>query len=105
MPSYVLFGAVAALIVGFVVYSVIRNNKIRKNGVEADAVVSRIEEQVSTDSEGGIDVVYTYYVTYAAQDGRVVEATLNHAPGRTRVGDRVRIKYLPEKPRYALLMK
>ena len=42
---------------------------------------------------------------YVDQQGKSVEARLNSAPGRTREGDRVRIKYLPEKPHFAILMK
>ena len=105
MEKYLLFGAVAALIVGVIVFNIIRNSKIRKNGVEADAVVSRIEEQESTDADGSLDVTYTYYVSYRTQDGQDIEAKLNHAPGRTRVGEQVRIKYLPEKPKFAILIK
>ena len=105
MLKYVLFGAVIALIIGFIVYSAVRNNKIRKNGIEADAVVSRIDENERSDGDGSLDVIYTHYVTYQAQDGQTIEAKLDHAPGRTRVGDRVRIKYLPEKPNFAILIK
>lgn len=105
MMKYVMFGAVTALIIGYVIYTAIRNNKIRKNGVEADAVVSRIEEEQSVSSEGGVDYTYTHYVTYRNPQGETVEAKLNHAPGRTRVGDRVKIKYMPEKPNFAVLIK
>ena len=105
MLKYVLIGAAAVVVVGLAVYSFLRNNKIRKEGVEADAVVSRIEEQESANSDGSFDTTYTYYVNYRTQDGQTVEAKLNRAPVRTRVGDQVRIKYLPEKPKYALLVK
>lgn len=88
MNEYIIFGAVAALIVGVGIYSIIRNSKIRKNGVEADAIVSRIE-----------------YVTFLDQNGQTVEARLNSQPGHTRVGDSVRIKYLPEKPHFAVIVK
>ena len=103
--KYILFGAVVALIVGFLVYTFIRNNKIRKNGVETDAVISRIEEEQTVSSEDGVDYKYTHYVTYQSPSGETVEAKLDHAPGRTRVGDAVRIKYLPEKPHFAVLVK
>ena len=93
------------VIIGVAVYAFIRNNKIRKNGVEVEATVSRIEEISSTSFEGGADYSYNYYVTYVSPDGKTVEALLNSAPGRTRVGDPVRIKYLPEKPKFALLVK
>ena len=105
MLKYVMFGAVAALIIGFIVYTLIRNNKIRKNGVETDAVITRIEEQESIDSEGGVDYTYTHYVTYHAPDGQSVEAKLDHAPWGARVGDTLRIKYLPEKPKFAIIVK
>ena len=105
MEKYILFGAVAALIIGFVIYTVIRNGKIRKNGVEADAVVSRIEEEQTVSSEDVVDYTYTHYVTYLNPQGETVEAKLDHAPGRIRVGDTVRIKYLPEKPHFAVLVK
>lgn len=105
MEKYILFGAVVALIIGFLVYTVIRNGRIRKNGVEADAVVSRIEEEQTVSSEGGVDYTYTHYVTYRNSQGETVEAKLDHAPGRTRVGDAVKIKYLPEKPHFAVLVK
>ena len=105
MEKYVLFGAVVALLLGFVIYTVIRNRKIRKNGVEAEAVVSRIEVEESVSSEDGVDYTYTHYVTYRNLNGETVEAKLSHAPGRTRVGDAVRIKYLPEKPHFAVLVK
>ena len=100
-----MLGAVAALIIGFVICTVIRNRKIRKNGAEADAVVSRIEEEQTVSSEDGVDYTYTHCVTYRNPQGETVEAKPDHAPGRTLVGDTVRIKYLPEKPHFAVLMK
>ena len=105
MEKYILLSAVIALIVGFLVYTFIRNRKIRKNGVETEAVVSRIEEEQMISSEDGVDYKYTHYVTYRNPNGETVEAKLDHAPGRTRVGDSVRIKYLPEKPNFAVLVK
>ena len=47
-----------------------------------------------------IDNNYTFTI-----DGQAVEARLGGAPRFTNVGDRVRIKYLPEKPRYAIIIK
>ena len=105
MEKYLIIGAVAALIIGVAIYTFIRNNKIRKNGVEADAVVSRIEEEQTVSSEDGVDYTYTHYVTYRNPQGETVEAKLDHAPGRIRVGDTVKIKNLPEKPHFAVLVK
>lgn len=47
-----------------------------------------------------VDNNYTFTI-----DGQAVEARLGGAPRFTNVGDRVRIKYLPEKPRYAIIIK
>ena len=105
MNEYIIFGAVAALIVGVGIYSIIRNSKIRKNGVEADAIVSRIEEDGTASSEGGADYTDIYCVAFSDQNGKTVEARLNSRPGHTRVGDSVRIKYLPEKPHFAVIVK
>lgn len=105
MTTYIMFGVVAALIIGIIVYTVIRNNKIRNNGVEAVAVVSRIEESETVSSDDGVDYTYTHYVTYQSPDGKTVEAKLDHAPWGTKVGDQLTIKYLPEKPHFAVISK
>lgn len=105
MKEYLIFGGVALVIITAAVYTILRNNKIRKSGVEADAVISRIEEEQTTSSEGGTDFTETCYVTYLDQQGNTVEARLISAPERAREGDRVRIKYLPEKLHFAILMK
>ena len=38
-------------------------------------------------------------------DGQVIEARLGGAPRFTNVGYQVRIKYLPEKPKHAIIIK
>ena len=63
MKEYLIFGGVALVIIAAAVYTILRNNKIRKSGVEADAVISRIEEEQTTSSEGGTDFTETCYVT------------------------------------------
>ena len=47
-----------------------------------------------------IDNNYTFTI-----DGQVIEARLGGAPRFTREGEQVRIKYPPEKPRYAIIIK
>ena len=75
--------AVAA-IVG-IVFAFKRNSAIKKNGIEADAVVSRIKEEEIERENGFYDVNYVYYVKYQTQDGNTVEAKLNGAPALTDV--------------------
>lgn len=64
-----------------------------------------IEENETINDDGSTDYSYTYYVRFTAQDGQVIEARLGGAPRFTREGEQVRIKYLPEKPRYAIIIK
>lgn len=114
MPYTYILGAVLVLvIVGFVIFTAKRNGEINQKGIETSAVVTRVKEVESTDSDGTISVSYVYYVTYQMQDGQSVEAKL--ASGKSfdvRIGRawdddlhegvRVRIKYLPEKPKYVI---
>ena len=88
--------------VAFLIYTIKRNKAIVENGIETKAVVSRIKEDVGGDDEG---VSYSYYVSYTTRDGQTVEARINDLPAHTHVGDTIRIKYLPEKPKYVLLIK
>lgn len=103
--KYVLFGIVAAAIIGVSIYMYLRRQKIKKNGITATAVVTRIEEKESFDSDSGTTVTYEYYVTYYSESGENVEARLENPPRRTNVGDRLTIKYLPEKPYLVVAVK
>ena len=99
---YVLIAvALLAVLVG-VVITIKRNNAIRQGGIETDAVVSRIKENETQNDDGSRQMHYTYYVQYQTEDGQTVEAKLGKAPLRIAVGDRLRIKYLPEKPKYVI---
>ena len=116
MTTWIVIGAVviAAVIAAAVFITAMRNKAIRENGVEADAVVSRVKETDNVDADGSYSgTTTTYYVTYRTPDGRQAEAKL--ASGKAfdnrigkawdadlREGSRVRIKYLPEKPNYAI---
>lgn len=103
--TYVLIAAVVIALVVVGVLTIKRNQAIAKNGIEADATVSRIEETENRDDDGHVDFTYTYYVKYQAQDGQTVEAKLGNAPSRIAVGSNLRIKYLPEKPKYVIPTK
>ena len=89
-------------VVGILAFSIKRNKAIQQNGIEADAVVTRIEESDTSDSDGGSGVSYSYYVEYRTLDGQTIEARLGNEPRNIAVGSRLRIKYLPEKPKYVL---
>lgn len=103
--TYVIIGVVVVAIVGGIIFTVMRTNAIKKNGIEANAVVSRIKEQENTDSEGVTDTTYIYYVTFTTQDGQSVEAKLSNPPSKIKVGDSLTIKYLPNKPKLVIAIK
>ena len=85
--TYVLFGVVVVGIVGGIIFTIMRTNAIKKNGIEANAVVSRIKEQESTDSDGFTDTTYIYFVKFRTQDGQDIEARLSNPSGTIKIGD------------------
>ena len=106
------------LLVRSIILTSKRNKVIKQNGIETNAVVTRVVESVSTadDDDGSETYSYTYYVTFQTQEGQSVEARLSS--GKTvdvRVNDvgwdrdlhegsHVRILYLPEQPDCAVLV-
>ena len=93
---------ITAFIIGGIVYSMMQTNKVKRDGIEADAFVTRVDVEESTDSDGTTSTTEKYFVRYTGQDGKVVEARLMN-PGKALVmGDRIKVKYLPEKPKYVV---
>lgn len=105
MLTYVAIAVIVIVVIVAAVFTIKRNNAIQKDGIEADAVVSRIAENENRDDDGHVDYTYTYYVKYQTQDGQTVEAKLGNAPARIAEGSRLRIKYLPDKPKYVIPAK
>ena len=64
---------------------------IRENGIETDAVVSRIVDD-GTQSETDINV----YVRFLTEDGTETEASLSNPRTDLKKGQSVRIKYHPK---------
>lgn len=108
--------ALFVIIFGFVILRTTkRNGEIQKNGLEAEAVVTRIREIENTDADGSYTgSSYAYYVTYRTAGGETVEARLGNGKSLDvqigkhawnhdlQEGTRVQIKYLPEKPDYVI---
>lgn len=94
--------AVIAIVafVGFVV-NVLRHKKIHKRGVETDAVVSCVREIECK----GQEAQYECFVQYRNDAGEIVEAKLGNPPHALTEGTTLRVKYLPENPNYALIVK
>ena len=104
--NYVLFAIVAIVIAVSFVITVRRNRAIRKNGIEVNATISKIEERDTVDSDGGVSTTYTYFVKFTTVDGNTAEAMLGEIFQKSyRVGDELRVMYLPEKPNYAVPVK
>lgn len=101
---------VVVVVIGLLAYTFISNNKIKKNGIEAEAEVVRIDVRVTEkqNADGSIetDTDKTYIVRYKTQTGDEVEARLNN-PGLIgpNEGDIIKIKYLPEKPNRVVRVK
>ena len=87
------------------VYTILRNKKINENGIEVDAVISRIDTDTQTDSDGSVSENKTYYVEYQNAEGGIVTAKLGNPPFGAAVGTAMRVKYLPEKPKYVRRVK
>lgn len=114
MWIYIAIGLIVVVALIGVIFTTKRNNEIKQNGIETDAVVSRIKENESVDEDGFVTTSYTYYVTYRTMEGQTVEAKLgsgksidNNIVGKPwdsdlKEGVSIRIKYLPEKPKYVI---
>ena len=100
--QYAVIAVIVVVIVGGFIYNYLRQKKIKENGIEVDAVISRIVEKESTDSDNNTDYTYEYYVKYTDQNGNQVEAKLSNPRTLSKVGDQLKIKYLPEKPKVAV---
>lgn len=103
----IIAGAALVILIAVVfVITVRRNRRIRQEGIETDAVVSRVEENYNAQGDGTLSVSYSYYVQYEDQNGTTHEAILSKVlQSHYRVGDELRIRYLPEKPKYAFPIK
>lgn len=88
----------AVFIVGVLVSRMIKNGT-DKNGIETDAVVSRI-----VDDGTQTDIDLNVYVRYCAADGEEVEAILSNPRSDLEEGQRVRIKYHPKMKTNARLV-
>ena len=84
-----------------VIYLLSRRMKkqIEENGIETDAVISRIED------EGGPDEIdLHYYARYRTEDGEEIEGVLSNPRSDLEVGQQVRLKYHPKHKANARLV-
>ena len=90
----IILAIAAILIFAVMAYFKIRQAKqIDAEGIETDAVVSRIERQ--TDADGNFDG-YATYVSYTDENGQKRESFLaSETQTSFQKGMQLRIKYLP----------
>ena len=96
---YIFYGLLA---IG-VIYILITKLRIKRNGTETEAVVSRIDSQESRNDDGSYVSTDYYIVTYKSEVWQTMEATLLNPPTGLKVGSRVKIKYSPDKPKMAVV--
>ena len=92
------------------IWAFVVTKKVKKEGIETDAVVTRVELHKWVGGIGDAwspdSVTEEYYITYTDHDGRTVEAMLSNPGDHTfKVGDRMRIKYLPDREEYPVMVK
>ena len=85
---WIVFAAV--FVVGVLVSRVMKNGT-EKNGIETDAIISRI-----VDDGTPTDIDINVYVCYRTANGEEAEAILANPRSDLEEGQRVRIKYHPK---------
>lgn len=102
---YVVIGVIVLVVIIGFIYNYKRSKAINEKGIEVDAVLSRIKEVEGQDSDGNRTTDYEYFVKYKNESGETVEAKLGNPPRFITEGKQLRVKYLPEKPKYVLMVK
>ena len=108
MFEIIFLVVLAAFAIGGI-WAYVVSKKVKEEEIETDAVVSRIElhEWGGGDEEPWTpSITEDYYITYTNQEGKTVEAMLSN-PGdhKFEEGDRLRIKYLPDKQEYPVMVE
>ena len=86
------------IVVGILVSRKLKKG-INENGIETDAVVSRVLEDMSQDLSD-----FTVFVKYRTEDGEEVEGVVSNPRSDLEEGQLVRIKYHPKYKNNARLL-
>lgn len=86
---------VLCIVGGGFLLAVIYQIRVRMNGIEAEAVITWIEEKEMFDSDSGVSIYYDVHVVYATRDGEHIEGTLSNVLQHFEEGEHIRIKYIP----------
>ena len=106
----IIFGIILAAFAIGGIWAFVVSKKVKEKGIETNAVVSRVELHEwsggTGDTWAGNDITEDYYITYTNQEGQSVEALLTNPGDHTfKVGDRIRIKYLPDRQDYPVMLE
>lgn len=108
MNSIFIIVVVLIVVIGLV-YSFMSMHKIKKNGIETEAEVSRIdiEKTENIDENNNINVETTkhYYVKYKNEQDEIIESLLSNPKFGLKEGDIIKIKYLPENTKNVIRIK
>ena len=102
---------IAILFFGSVIVILLRryllSNKIKKEGIEVDGIITKVSESEGTDSDGISDGTYTYanYVSYKDNVGNTQkDALIINYSSRLTEETKVIIKYHPSNPKRVLII-
>lgn len=95
----IMWSVFLIVIVGGILVSRKIKKGINENGIETDAVVSRISEDMSQDISD-----FTVYVKYRTESGEEVEGVISNPRTDLEEGQKVRIKYHPKYKNNARLL-
>ena len=98
---WVIIMAIFSLIM--IIFGIRREIKIRKHGIEVEAVATKVVSDRITDGPRRGRFDYTPYVKYIGDDNQEHEAWLNCNVSFS-VGEKLDVKYLPGKYDYVVLI-
>ena len=102
---------VGIILAGFAIggiWAYLVTKKTKAEGIETTAVVSRIEVHEwnsGADTGPANDVTLDHFITYVNEDGQTIEALLSNPQGSLEVGDKMKIRYLPDRQDYPVMIE
>lgn len=98
---FIVFGVL--IIISFI-FTLFYQDKLKKKGIEAEGIVKiDVSDSVSTDEF--FDKRTYHYVIYINENCEEIEATIANPNKNLTSGDKIKIKYLPNNPKYAYFIE
>lgn len=104
MTYLIIGGIIVIAIIVILILNAKQVKKVKQEGIEADAFVSRVDEDEYTDSDGMTTTTKKYIVRYTTRDGKQIETQLANPRKGLVMGDRIKVKYMAENPKYAVMV-